>query len=61
MNKVDILKITDYSVDLQNLSSDKLKKMIDITTDHVYDLKQELQETEEYLARLKEIINNRGE
>lgn len=61
MNKVDTLKITDYSVDLQNLSSDKLKKMIDIATDHVYDLKQELQETEEYLVRLKEIISNRGE
>ena len=60
MNK-NILTVQDYSVKLEDLSSCKLYKLLDIANDSLVELKQEVKDTEVYIEGIKIILNKRGE
>lgn len=59
--KGNILSVKDYSVQLEELSSCKLYKLLDIATDSLLELKQEVKDTEDYIEGIKIILNKRGE
>lgn len=59
--KGNILSVKDYSVQLEELSSCKLYKLLDIATDSLLGLKQEIKDTEDYIEGIKIILNKRGE
>lgn len=59
--KGNILSVEDYSVQLEELSSCKLYKLLDIATDSLVELKQEVKDTEDYIEGIKIILNKRGE
>ena len=62
MNKeLDILTIKDYSVDLESLSTDKLKKLLHVVVDDILSQRELLAETEVYAETLRIILNRRGE
>ena len=62
MNKeLDILTIRDYSVDLESLSTDKLKKLLHVAVDDILSQRELLAETEVYAETLRIILNRRGE
>ena len=62
MNKeLDILTIKDYSVALETLSTDKLKKLLHIAIDDIMSQREVLAETEVYAETLRIILNRRGE
>lgn len=60
-NKTDMLNVKDYSIQLEELPSCKLYKLIDVATDNLIDLKQEVKDVEDYLETIKIILNKRGE
>ena len=60
-NKLDILTIKDYSVDLETLPTDKLKKLLHIAIDDIMSQRELLAETEVYAETLRIILNRRGE
>ena len=60
MNKeLDILTIKDYSRDLETLSTDKLKKLLHVSTDNLQMLTKEVQDLQNYINSLNFIINTR--
>lgn len=60
MNKgLDILTIKDYSTDLEALSTDKLKKLLHVSTDNLQMLTKEVQDLQNYIKSLNFIINTR--
>ena len=59
--KGNILSVKDYSVQLEELSSCKLYKLLDIAADSLVELKQEVKDTEDYIEGIKIILNKRGE
>ena len=59
--KGNTLSVKDYSVQLEALSSCKLYKLLDIATDSLLELKQEVKDTEDYIEGIKIILNKRGE
>lgn len=59
--KGNVLKVKDYSVQLEELSSCKLFKLLDVANDSLVDLKQEVKDTEDYIESIKIILNKRGE
>ena len=62
MNKgLDILTIKDYSVDLETLQTDKLKKLLHVVVDDILSQRELLAETEVYAETLRIILNRRGE
>lgn len=62
MNKgLDILTIKDYSVDLETLPTDKLKKLLHVVVDDILSQRELLAETEIYAETLRIILNRRGE
>ena len=62
MNKgIDILTIKDYSVDLETLPTDKLKKLLHVAVDDIMSQRELLAETEVYAETLMIILNRRGE
>lgn len=62
MNKgIDILTIKDYSLQLEVLSTDKLKKLLHIAIDDIMSQREVLAETEVYAETLRIILNRRGE
>ncbi len=62
MNKeLDILTIKDYSVDLESLSTDKLKKLLHVAVDDILSQRELLAETEVYAETIRIILNRRGE
>lgn len=62
MNKgIDILTIKDYSLQLEALSTDKLKKLLHIAIDDIMSQREVLDETEVYAETLRIILNRRGE
>ena len=62
MNKgLDILTIKDYSLQLEALSTDKLKKLLHIAIDDIMSQRELLAETEVYAETLRIILNRRGE
>lgn len=54
------LKVKDYSVKLEDLSSDKLRKLSDIAKDSLIELRKEVHDTEYYIWQIKQILNLRG-
>ena len=60
-NKLDILTIKDYSIDLEPLSTDKLKKLLHVVVDDIMSQRELLAETEVYAETLRIILNRRGE
>lgn len=60
MNK-NILTVQDYSVQLEDISSCKLYKLLDIANDSLVELRQEVKDTEVYIEGIKIILNKRGE
>ena len=60
-NKLDILTIKDYSVDLETLPTDKLKKLLHVVVDDILSQRELLAETEVYAETLRIILNRRGE
>lgn len=60
MNK-NLLTVKDYSVQLEELSSCKLYKLLDVAADSLVGLKQEVKDTEDYIEGIKIILNKRGE
>ena len=62
MNKgLDIMTIKDYSVDLETLPTDKLKKLLHVVIDEIMSQRELLAETEVYAEALRIILNRRGE
>ena len=62
MNKgLDTLTIKDYSVDLETLPTDKLKKLLHVVVDDILSQRELLAETEVYAETLRIILNRRGE
>ena len=62
MNKgLDILTIKDYSVALETLPTDKLKKLLHVVVDDILSQRKLLAETEVYAETLRIILNRRGE
>ena len=62
MNKgLDILTIKDYSVTLETLPTDKLKKLLHVVVDDILSQRELLAETEVYAETLRIILNRRGE
>ena len=62
MNKgLDILTIKDYSVALETLPTDKLKKLLHVVVDDILSQRELLAETEVYAETLRIILNRRGE
>ena len=59
--KGNILSVKDYSVQLEELSSCKLYKLLDIANDSLAELRQEVKDTEDYIEGIKIILNKRGE
>lgn len=59
--KGSTLSVKDYSVQLEELSSCKLYKLLDIANDSLVELKQEVKDTEDYIEGIKIILNKRGE
>lgn len=57
----DNLNIKDYSVQLETLSSDKLKKLLHVAVDDIMAQRELLAETEVYAETLRIILNRRGE
>lgn len=57
----DNLNIKDYSVQLETLSSDKLKKLLHVAVDDILSQRELLAETEVYAETLRIILNRRGE
>ena len=57
----DNLNIKDYSVQLETLSSDKLKKLLHVAVDDIMAQRELLTETEVYAETLRIILNRRGE
>ncbi len=57
----DNLNIKDYSVQLETLSSDKLKKLLHVSVDDIMSQRELLAETEVYAETLRIILNRRGE
>ena len=57
----DNLNIKDYSVQLETLSSDKLKKLLHIAVDDIMAQRELLAETEVYAETLRILLNRRGE
>jgi hypothetical protein len=55
----DNLNIKDYSVQLETLSSDKLKKLLHVSTDNLQMLTKEVQDLQNYIKSLNFIINTR--
>lgn len=55
------LKVKDYSVQLENLSTDKLKKLLHIAVDSIFEQEQILAETRVYAETLRIILSQRGE
>lgn len=58
---LDILTIKDYSVDLETLQTDKLKKLLHVVVDDILSQRELLAETEVYAETLRIILNRRGE
>lgn len=58
-NKLDILTIKDYSTNLESLSTDKLKKLLHVSTDNLQMLTKEVQDLQNYIKSLNFIINTR--
>ena len=62
MNKgIDIMTIKDYSVDLETLQTDKLKKLLHVVVDDILSQRELLAQTEVYAETLRIILNRRGE
>ena len=62
MNKgLYTLTIKDYSVDLETLPTDKLKKLLHVVVDDILSQRELLAETEIYAETLRIILNRRGE
>ena len=62
MNRgLDIMTIKDYSLQLEVLSTDKLKKLLHIAIDDIMSQRELLAETEVYAETLRIILNRRGE
>ena len=62
MNKgLDILTIKDYSVALETLPTDKLKKLLHVVVDDILSQRELLADTEVYAETLRIILNRRGE
>lgn len=59
--KGNTLSVKDYSVQLEDLSSCKLYKLLDIANDSLVGLKQEVKDTEDYIEDIKIILSKRGE
>lgn len=57
----DNLNIKDYSVQLETLSSDKLKKLLHVSVDDIMSQRELLAETEVYAETIRIILNRRGE
>lgn len=60
-NKIDMLKVKDYSVSLEDLETDKLKKLLHVAVDDIMAQRELLAETEVYAETLRIILNRRGE
>ncbi len=60
-NKIDMLKVKDYSVSLEDLETDKLKKLLHVAVDDIMSQRELLAETEVYAETLRIILNKRGE
>lgn len=59
--KGNTLSVKDYSVQLEESSSCKLYKLLDIANDSLVELRQEVKDTEDYIEGIKIILNKRGE
>ena len=55
-----MLETKDLTLDLDNVSLDKLKKLKDVVSDRLIELKQELNETEQHLEYINALINKKS-
>lgn len=55
------LKVRDYSVNLESQPTDKLKKLLHVAVDDIFEQEQILAETRVYAETLRIILSQRGE